>query len=40
MLNLCVLDWIKQLDLLEFMIELDIWHYLVLKNMIPKLDNL
>ena len=34
MLNLCVLDLRKRMDLLEFMMELGIWYYLEVKNMI------
>ena len=34
MLNLCVLNLIKQMDLLELMMELDIYYYFEVKNMI------
>ena len=34
MLNLCVLNMIKQMDLLELMMELDIYYYFEVKNMI------
>ena len=34
MLNLCVLGSIRQMDLLEFMMELDILYYLEVKNFI------
>ena len=35
MQNHYILGSIKQIDLLEFMIELDTWYYLALKNMMP-----
>ena len=35
LLNLYVLDLIKYMDLLDFMIELDVYYYLEMKNLIP-----
>ena len=33
--NVCILDLIIQIDLLDFMMKLDIKYYLEVKNMIP-----
>ena len=40
-LNICLLDSIKYMDLLEFMIEPDIYHFLEVKNVLcqDKIDS-
>ena len=38
--NVCILDSIIQIDLLEFMMELDINYFLEVKNMIPSTTGL